>query len=78
MGEKSNQPCQTVLGPGVYYWCSCGHTKTPPWCDGSHKELDGSYGPVEFEVSEESDVALCGCGMTRTPPYCDGSHKAVE
>ena len=78
MGEKSNIPCQTILKPGTYYWCGCGHTKTPPYCDGSHEKVSGGSTPIEFEVTEESDVALCGCGLTKTPPYCDGTHKALE
>ncbi len=64
------------LEPGTYYWCSCGKTKTQPFCDGSHKGTD--YVPVEFVISEKKQVALCNCGRTKTPPYCDGSHVKKE
>jgi len=78
VGNKTNKPCQTSLKPGTYYWCSCGHTTTPPYCDGSHEEIDGGFTPVEFEITKDSDVALCGCGQTKTAPYCDGSHAKIE
>ncbi|MBM4248373.1 MAG: CDGSH iron-sulfur domain-containing protein [Euryarchaeota archaeon] len=29
-------PYLMVMNPGVYFWCSCGGSKTPPFCDGSH------------------------------------------
>ena len=74
MSESNLIPCKTVLKPGIYYWCSCGHSKKMPWCDGAHTQEEGCGGPVEFEITAESDVALCGCGQTKNPPYCDGAH----
>lgn len=23
----------------TYYWCTCGHSKGQPFCDGAHQEL---------------------------------------
>jgi CDGSH-type Zn-finger protein len=60
------------LEPGTYYWCTCGKTKTSPFCDGSHKGT--AREPLQFTVAEKKQGALCNCGMTKTPPYCDGSH----
>ena len=62
----------TELEPGNYYWCMCGRTKTPPFCDGSH--IGTEFTPMEFVIEEPTKVALCNCGLTKTPPYCDGTH----
>jgi len=26
---------------GTYYWCSCGQSKTQPFCDGNQAKLPG-------------------------------------
>jgi len=69
---STEHPFMIDLEPGTYYWCSCGRTKTPPFCDGAHKGTSSQ--PLEFAVREKKQVALCNCGRTKTPPYCDGSH----
>lgn len=68
----SAHPLMAELEPGTYYWCMCGRTKTPPFCDGSH--IGSEFTPLEFGIEERTEVALCNCGLTHTPPYCDGSH----
>jgi len=65
-------PHMKDLEPGTYYWCTCGKTKTSPFCDGAHKGT--SKQPLQFVLAEKKEVALCNCGRTKTPPYCDGSH----
>lgn len=70
--EDSVMPLMMELEKGTYYYCTCGKTKTPPFCDGSH--LGTEFTPMEFVVSETQEVMLCNCGLTHTPPYCDGSH----
>lgn len=67
-----SNPFMKDLEPGTYYWCTCGKTKTSPFCDGCHTET--SKQPLEFVVAEKKQAALCNCGRTKTPPYCDGSH----
>lgn len=50
--------------------CTCGRTKTPPYCDGgSHREI----------TAETAGKKLCTCGRTKTPPYCDGGshHESI-
>jgi CDGSH-type Zn-finger protein len=70
---KKEMPIIVDLKQGTYYWCSCGKTKTQPFCDGSHKGTD--YVPVEFVISERKKVALCNCQKTGKAPFCDGTHQ---
>jgi len=66
-------PYEIELDAGDYWWCSCGKSKTQPFCDGSHKDTD--FEPLKFTVAEKSTVWLCGCKRSKNPPYCDGAHK---
>jgi CDGSH-type Zn-finger protein len=68
-----NKPIEKELEAGTYYWCSCGLSRTRPFCDGSHKGSVKS--PVQFEITEKKKVWLCNCGRTKTPSYCDGAHE---
>jgi mannose-6-phosphate isomerase-like protein (cupin superfamily)/CDGSH-type Zn-finger protein len=56
-----------------YFWCSCGRSKTQPFCDGSH--AGSKFLPVLFKAKSNEDVIFCGCKHTATPPFCDGSHS---
>lgn len=58
-----------------YWWCSCGLSKSQPFCDGSHK--GSAFSPVPFEPEQAGRVWLCGCKRTAGAPFCDGSHKAL-
>ena len=58
-----------------YWWCSCGLSKSQPFCDGSHK--GSAFSPVPFEPERAGRVWLCGCKRTAGAPFCDGSHKAL-
>jgi CDGSH-type Zn-finger protein len=72
------QECPYVmqLEPGKYAWCACGHSRTQPFCDGSHKET--SMTPIVFEIEEEKKYALCGCKHNQgADPFCDGSHSKL-
>lgn len=68
-------PYPVELDAGEYYWCACGHSKTQPFCDGSHAGT--GFTPVRMVISERSEVFLCGCKHTDTPPFCDGSHRKL-
>lgn len=69
----SDVPYRTQLKAGkAVYWCSCGLSKTQPYCDGSHRGTD--FRPLAHTVDQDITVALCGCKQTKQPPYCDGSH----
>lgn len=65
-------PYVIEVDPGVKAWCSCGHSDTQPFCNGSHKGTD--FTPVIEEVKEKKTVAWCGCKHSNNPPFCDGSH----
>lgn len=67
-----HQPYITTLGPGTYYWCSCGKSTNGPFCDGSHKGTGKE--PAAFVIEKTQKVALCNCKRTKTPPFCDGAH----
>ena len=66
------KPAVGVLPKGTHYWCQCGQSKTPPYCDGSHAGSDIS--PLAFESDGVTPIAVCACGLTKNPPFCDGSH----
>jgi len=61
--------------PGTYYWCSCGKSKSQPFCDGSHAGTD--FSPVEIVVEQAKTLFLCGCKHTEHKPFCDGSHGSL-
>ncbi|XP_062485783.1 CDGSH iron-sulfur domain-containing protein 3, mitochondrial [Pezoporus occidentalis] len=72
----AKEPFAVELKAGrTYAWCSCGHSKRQPFCDGAHKTAAPGLSPLRFTPEEDARVWLCGCKRTRTPPYCDGTHK---
>ena len=71
----AKHPSVLELGPGSYWWCQCGKSKTQPWCDGSHK--GGAFSPVEVTVTEKKRYAMCQCKQSARSPFCDGTHKTL-
>jgi CDGSH iron-sulfur domain-containing protein 3 len=59
----------------TYYWCSCGLSKSQPFCDGSHKGTELT--PLPYVATETKKVAMCGCKYSKTGQLCDGSHKSL-
>jgi len=70
---KLDKPAMVTLEEGTYYWCRCGKTQTPPFCDGSHEGT--GLNPLEFTSDGRTPMALCLCGLSKNAPRCDGSHK---
>jgi len=62
-----------------YYWCSCGLSKSQPFCDGSHKSVESAkemgLKSVMFEASESKVVYFCGCKYGKHGVLCDGAHN---
>jgi CDGSH-type Zn-finger protein len=61
--------------PGVRFFCACGHSKSQPFCDGSHKGT--GFTPLKVELTEAKTVAWCGCKHSKNLPFCDGSHSRL-
>ena len=41
-----------------YWWCSCGKSKSQPFCDGSHKGSE--FNPVKYTAAESKAGYFCG------------------
>jgi len=74
IAQKGPYPVQIEAGK-TYYWCSCGESKTQPFCDGSHKGT--GLAPKIFKAQESGTVYFCGCKHSKSAPLCDGSHMAL-
>ena len=72
----SKSPVAVEVEAGkTYGWCSCGLTKSEPYCDGSHKGSE--FHPIKFTAEAEGKKYLCGCRQTANEPFCDGAHKGL-
>ncbi len=74
IAQKGPYPIQ-VEASKSYYWCSCGLSKTQPFCNGSHAGTGLS--PIKFEAAETKMVYLCGCKSSKNGVFCDGSHTKL-
>lgn len=60
-----------------YSWCSCGFSKTQPFCDGAHKESGTGLKSVKYLATENKTLAFCGCKKSANQPLCDGAHNKL-
>ncbi len=68
------KPCGVEVENGKeYWWCSCGHSKKQPFCDGSHKGT--GFSPMQYVAEADGLVKFCACKHTANKPLCDGAHK---
>ncbi len=72
----AREPAVLELDPGEYWWCTCGLSKSQPFCDGSHKGTE--FLPKQILITEKQTVALCQCKHTSNPPFCDGTHQHLK
>lgn len=69
-----NKPVKVTLSKGQeYHFCTCGKSKSQPFCDGSHAGT--TFTPRVIVSEEDGDAFLCACKHTRNPPFCDGTHQ---
>jgi glutamate synthase domain-containing protein 2/CDGSH-type Zn-finger protein len=69
-----NKPVQVTLLKGQeYHFCTCGKSKSQPFCDGSHAGTP--FTPRVIVPEEDGEAWLCACKHTGNTPYCDGTHK---
>ncbi len=69
-----NKPVKVTLSKGQeYHFCTCGRSKSQPFCDGSHAGTP--FTPKVMVADEDGDAYLCACKHTGNPPLCDGSHR---
>jgi CDGSH-type Zn-finger protein len=75
----AKQPAGITVEPGkVYSWCSCGLTQKEPFCDSTHKQVEGlPFRSIKVQFDKAEEVWFCQCKQTKTPPFCDGSHKKI-
>ena len=69
-----NKPVKVSLSQGQeYHFCTCGRSKSQPFCDGSH--VGTSFNPRVIVADEDGEAYLCACKHTGNSPFCDGTHK---
>ena len=69
-----NKPVKVELTKGEEcYFCTCGKSKSQPFCDGSHAGT--GFKPKSFVAEEDGDAYLCRCKYSNNLPFCDGTHK---
>jgi len=69
-----NKPVKVSLTKGQeYHFCTCGKSKSQPFCDGSH--VGTLFTPKVIVSEEEGEAYLCACKHTANAPFCDGSHN---
>lgn len=72
----ATEPMGVELEAGKKYaFCTCGHSQSQPFCDGSHKVTD--FTPHIFTAEKSGEAYLCCCKRTGNRPFCDGSHNKL-
>jgi len=63
------------MDAGTYFWCSCGRSKSQPFCDGSHTGT--SFRPVKVVLNKPQRVKWCMCRYSKNGPFCDNKHREL-
>lgn len=74
------EPAVIKVVPGkIYSWCTCGLSKTQPFCDNSHRDIESTpYRSIKVMFDKEEEIFFCQCKKTKTPPFCDNTHKTLK
>ena len=68
-----NKPVKVSLSRGQeYHFCTCGRSRSQPFCDGSHTGT--AFTPRVMVSEEDQEAYLCACKHTNNAPFCDGTH----
>ena len=68
-----NKPVKVSLSKGQeYHFCTCGRSRSQPFCDGSH--MGTGFSPRVIVSDEDQEAYLCACKHTNSAPFCDGTH----
>ena len=63
-----------------YYYCTCGVSKSQPYCDSSHVQVRVETGvnfvPLIYTPTTTGTVSFCGCRSSKRLPLCDGTHTS--
>jgi len=59
-------------------FCACGFSKTPPYCDSSHKTMNLNIKPYEIQFEKDESIFTCGCRYSHSRPFCDMTHKTLK
>ena len=73
--KHGTQPIVVDETAGKKAYCQCGHSATPPYCDGAHSRENTGVGPLVVEVEADGKKAVCQCHRSANMPWCDGSHS---
>ena len=74
IAQKSPYALEVEAGKS-YWWCSCGKSKSQPFCDGTHK--GSAFTPLEYKADTTGTIHFCGCKHSGSGALCDGSHKKL-
>jgi glutamate synthase domain-containing protein 2 len=59
-----------------YHFCTCGRSKSQPFCDGAH--VGTSFNPKVIVTDKDTTAMLCACKYTQKSPFCDGTHRIFK
>jgi len=69
-----NKPIKVTFSKGQeYHFCTCGRSKSQPFCDGTH--VGTKFKPKVIVSEEDGDAYLCACKRSANRPFCDGTHQ---
>lgn len=71
----TKEPIKIALLEGNHLWCSCGFSRSQPFCDGSHHGT--KFKPQLIKVEKMQDYNLCNCKQSKLGAICDNSHKSL-